>query len=356
MLDEVPLGEIRLVQAGRGRPDSVGHRRCGSGTGRIRVVPFIARQAGTAPVVSFNVPIPGGGGGEGMFALSPDGQNLAIASPEKGQLHLWVRPMEGLEARLLPGGDGARYPFWSPDGKQIGFFADGKLKRISLEGGDPTVVADVGLAVDGGTWSGRVIVFATDNDIYKVEDTGGNPVPLAGKTGLPRNPEFLPDGRHFLYANRDGGSYARSLDGVVLMEILPVLARAIYADGNLLFRRQGRLTAQAFDAAKLDRKRRRRSHHEGNQSTRRKWGPRCLSPQGADTLAYQAQSPEQLVGRPNRSGEGKSGPSERVGQLPPVARSEQDRHGYHDISRGKFRTRRRSIRFGAARRNSNTTA
>ena len=156
----------------------------GVALGAFGLYRFTSAGTGTSSLISFNVPIPGGGGGEAMFALSPDGQNLAIASPEKGQIHLWVRPLDGLEARLLPGAEGARYPFWSPDGKQIGFFADGKLKKVSLAGGDPTVVADVGLAVNGGTWgSQRVIVFATDNDLYKVEETGGNPVPLARKAG-----------------------------------------------------------------------------------------------------------------------------------------------------------------------------
>jgi eukaryotic-like serine/threonine-protein kinase len=253
LLDEL-LDEDAPVQAAPARRSWVPWAIAvvGVALGGFGLYRFTSAGTGTSSLISFNVPIPGGGGAEAMFALSPDGQNLAIASPEKGQIHLWVRPLDGLEARLLPGAEGARYPFWSPDGKQIGFFADGKLKKVSPGGGDPTVVADVGMGVDGGTWGSQgVIVFAIDNGLFKVEETGGNPVSLAQRTGSPRNPEFLPDGRHFLYANRDGGIQVSSLDGVAPKQILPDFSRAVYADGNLLFRRQGRLVAQPFDAATL---------------------------------------------------------------------------------------------------------
>jgi len=269
----------------------------GVALGAFGLYRFTSAGTGTPSLISFNVPIPGGAGAEAMFALSPDGQNLAIASPEKGQIHLWVRPLDGLEARLLPGGEGARYPFWSPDGKQIGFFADGKLKKVSLAGGDPTVVADAGIGVDGGTWGTQgAIVFAANQDLYKVEETGGNPVPLAhaASSGLFANPEFLPDGRHFLYVN--GGIQVGSLDGVAPKQILPDLSRAVYADGNLLFRRQGRLMAQAFDAATLT------ASGDAVPVTREtvinspSMGTSVLfSVAGSRALAYQAQALEQLV-------------------------------------------------------------
>ncbi len=266
---------------------------------------FTSAGTGTPSLISFNVPIPGGGGAEAMFALSPDGQNLAIAAPEKGQIHLWVRPLDGLEARLLPGAEGARYPFWSPNGKQIGFFAEGKLKKISLAGGDPTVVADVGNAgniVIGGTWGSQgVIVFATDNNLYTVEETGGNPVPLAhAASGLLVNPEFLPDGRHFLYVNRgvqvNGGIQVGSLDGVAPKQILPDLSRAVYAGDNLLFRRQGRLMAQPFDAATLTASGAAVPITRETVINSPSMGTSVLfSVAGSRALAYQAQSLEQLV-------------------------------------------------------------
>src|SRR5580658_2796864 len=303
LLDEVPLDEDAPVQAAPARRSWVPWAIAvvGVALGAFGLYRFTSAGTGTPSVVSFNVPIPGGVGTEAMFALSPDGQNLAIASPEKGQIHLWVRPLDGLEARLLPGAEGARYPFWSPDGKQIGFYADGKLKKVSLAGGDPTVMAEVGLTGYGGTWSSqRVIVFAVDNDLYKVEETGGNLVHLAQRTRAPRNPEFLPDGRHFLYADRNEGIQAGSLDGVAPKQILPDLSKAVYADGKLLFRRQGRLVAQPFDPATLT------ASGVAVPVTREtvintpQMGTTVLfsvSMSGARSrvLAYQAQSPEQLV-------------------------------------------------------------
>jgi serine/threonine protein kinase len=171
LLDEAPLDEDAPVQPPPARKSRVTWAIAvvGVALGAFGLYRFTSAGAGTSSLISFNVPIPGGGDAEAMFALSPDGQNLAIASSEKGQIHLWVRPLAGLETRLLPGAEGARYPFWSPDSKQIGFFADGKLKKVSLAGGDPTVVSDAGIGVNGGTWGiQRVIVFATQQDLYKV--------------------------------------------------------------------------------------------------------------------------------------------------------------------------------------------
>ena len=81
-------------------------------------------------VVQFGVPIPGGIARNAMLALSPDGRTIAISASEEGKFRLRVRRLDSLETRLLPDADGARFPFWSPDGRQIGFFADGKLKSI----------------------------------------------------------------------------------------------------------------------------------------------------------------------------------------------------------------------------------
>ena len=267
----------------------------GVALGAFGLYRFTSAGTGTPSLISFNVPIPGGGGGEtAMFALSPDGRNLAIAAPEKGQIHLWVRPLDGLEVRLLPGAEGALYPFWSPDGKQIGFFAEGKLKKVSLAGGDPTVVADVGTGVNGGTWGSQgVIVFAVNQDLYKVE-TGGIPVPLAHSERNIADPEFLPDGRHFLYMNK--GIQVGSLDGAAPKQILPDLSKTVYADGNLLFRRQGRLMEQAFDAATLTLSGAPLPVTRETVINKSSMGSTVLfSVAGSRVLAYQAQALEQLV-------------------------------------------------------------
>ncbi len=208
------------------------------------------KTAGEPSVVRFEVPIPGGVGQQAHFALSADGQHLVVSAPEDGQLRLRVRPLDALEARLLPGGEGARFPFWKPDGKEIGFFADGKLKTIPLAGGSPAIITNVDPVVLGATWNQHgVIVFSQGRELYPVNEKGGAPALLYQGPGIPFEPIFLPDGRHFSY--REGGTFVGALDGSPPVRILPDGTKALYSEGHLLFRRQGRLVAQPFDADTL---------------------------------------------------------------------------------------------------------
>jgi eukaryotic-like serine/threonine-protein kinase len=202
------------------------------------------------PVVRFEVPVPGGVGTEAHFALSPDGHHLAIAAPEEGQFRLSVRPLDAREARLLPSTEGARYPFWKPDGSAIGFFADGKLKAVPLGGGPPVLITNVDPVVLGAAWSQHgTIVFSQGRDLYTVNEKGGAPARLYGGPGIPFEPVFLPDGRRFLF--QEDGLFVGSLDGSPLIKIQNG-GRADYSDGYLLFRRQGRLVAQSFDTDTLN--------------------------------------------------------------------------------------------------------
>ena len=94
------------------------------------------------------------------FALSPDGRQIVFVASGDGASRLWVRPLDTTAAQPLAGTDGASYPFWSPDSRSIGFFADGKLKRLDLSAGAPQTLAPAGLG-RGGTWSADgVILFA----------------------------------------------------------------------------------------------------------------------------------------------------------------------------------------------------
>ncbi len=222
----------------------------GLGLGAWAARQFLPR-ASAPDAVRFQVPIPGGVGSEALFALSPDARYLAISAPEDGQLRLRVRPLDALDARLLPGAEGARYQFWKPDGSALGFFADGKLKTIPLAGGPPTIIADVDATVQGAAWSPQgTIVFSQARDLYTVRDKGGTPALLYGGPGIASNPTFLPDGQHFLYA--DGGSvFTGALDGSLSVKLLDSVGKAVYADGNLLFQKQGRLFARAFNPATL---------------------------------------------------------------------------------------------------------
>ncbi len=198
----------------------------------------------------------------GPPVLSPDGTSLAFtATSAEGKTMLWVRPMNLAEAHMLPGTEGAIFPFWSPDGRSLGFFADGKVKTIDLNGGAAQAVADAPFG-RGGAWGpGGVIVFSplTQSGLMRISATGGTPVPLTKvDTALHtshRWPFFLPGGKHFLYLaiNHDPSKaandavYYASLDGRENREVLRCQSNAVYADGYLLFARGDQLMGQPFD-------------------------------------------------------------------------------------------------------------
>jgi eukaryotic-like serine/threonine-protein kinase len=261
--------------------------------GVIGLLRFTAPSA-LPPVVRFGISTPGSIR-DAMLALSPDGRSIAVSTVEEGKFRLRVRPLDSLETRLLPGADGARFPFWSPDGKQIGFFADRRLKTILAAGGEPVTIAEVDPTILGATWGTQgVIVFSQARELYKVNDKGGMPERLYKRnSGISFDPEFLPDGNHVLWVNY-GGVFLGSLDGKPLVHLLPEQSRTVYSpDGYLLFVRQGRLTAQRFDLKRLA------LTGEAVPITRESVENNLLTPalsaarNGA--LAYVEQAPEQLV-------------------------------------------------------------
>jgi Tol biopolymer transport system component len=199
----------------------------------------------------------------GAFRISPDGRHLVFVAGSK----LWLRPLDSLESKALEGTDGASYPFWSPDSENIGFFAQGNLKRIPRMGGLVQTLCEAASA-RGGTWSREgVIVFSPGPNapLHRVTAAGGTPSPLgqvqAGFGGY-RFPEFLPDGQHFLYLAQadkveEYGIYMGGLDGTTV-RLLPNFSNAIFAPGptgvgkgHLLFRQSGTLMALPFDADQL---------------------------------------------------------------------------------------------------------
>ena len=157
-----------------------------------------------------------------QFALSPDGRAiLFVAGSLGGRPTLWVRSLEQVSARALPGTEDALHPFWSPDSRWIGFFAEGKLKKIPAAGGAVQVVTQKITDFRGGTWGpDDSVVFATGSEpLQRVSSAGGAAIPVsivAPVEGSHRYPQLLPDGRHFLYANigstDQSGVYAGSLD------------------------------------------------------------------------------------------------------------------------------------------------
>ena len=202
------------------------------------------------------------------LAVSQDGKMVAMVaySNQAKSYVLWTHELGSHKAAWLEGTQGATFPFWSPDRKYIGFFADGKLKRVEASGGQPQVIADAPNG-RGGTWNrDGVIVFAPDapGGLYRVTASGGAPVQvtkpdLSRKESSNRWPVFLPDGKHFLYlaANFTGGLEAHtifvgSLDSSQKHEVINSKCNAAYADpGYLLYMRDNALVAQPFDTRRF---------------------------------------------------------------------------------------------------------
>jgi len=200
------------------------------------------------------------------FALSPDGHYLAMAISVKGKRQLWLRPLDGLQAQPMPNTEDARYPFWSPDNRYIGFFAQGKLRKIAAIGGPVQSLCDVADG-RGGSWSrDDVIVFSPNGGIesliQRVSASGGVPSDVTKVRTRHLFPVFLPDGRHFLYetagTGERNGIYVASLDGKEDRRILLDPSGVEFAPsmpgsrtGDLLFLRENNLMAQPFDAARL---------------------------------------------------------------------------------------------------------
>jgi serine/threonine protein kinase len=196
--------------------------------------------------------------------LSPDGSYVAFsAAASDGKVVLWVRPMDKLEARALPGTDNVIFPFWSPDSRSLGFFADGKLKTIDLNGGSPQAICDAPQG-RGGSWGPNgVIVLTADTQapIIRVNINGGSPIAVTkldrARHTSHRWPFFLPDGKHFLYLaiNHDSAQaekdtvYFASLDGAENRPLFRSLSNAIYASGFVLFARGSQLMTQKLDPA-----------------------------------------------------------------------------------------------------------
>jgi len=225
-----------------------------------------AKRAPQPPrMVRFEVAIPPNVSAIDAPKISPDGRLLAFnATDATGKAQIWIRPLNALAAQPLAGTEGTRRPFWSPDSRYLAFMAEGKLKKIDVTGGPPTKICDAPTAVDG-SWSpeGVILLDGTGTDpILRVPAAGGTPV-VAVKTEPSRKeiqvgwPEFLPDGRHFLYmaANQkpDDGAYRiGSLDSAETKPLAPAQTMLAYAPpGYLLFVKDKTLVAQPFDAKAL---------------------------------------------------------------------------------------------------------
>jgi Tol biopolymer transport system component len=228
------------------------------------------QPASQEKAVHFHVDPPRGAqfvfGRGGGSAISPDGRIIAFVAVSTKAPMLWVRPLDSLTARELPGTEGARFPFWSPDSRSLAFFADGKLKRIDLAGGAPSVITDAPNS-RGGTWNeqGTIVFVGRYGDgLQRVSASGGIPSPVlpldtvAGETNQ-RWPQFLPGGRRTIYfsSNRDPrktgiflGSLDRPSERTWLVESVAgsaYVAPTGRRSGYLVWTSQESLIARPFD-------------------------------------------------------------------------------------------------------------
>ncbi len=196
------------------------------------------------------------------FAISPDGRSLVIAAVVNGKRQLWLRSLDTLQPQPIASTEGATYPFWSPDSRYIGFFAEGKLKKVASSGGPSQSLCD---ARDGrgGSWNrDDVIVFSqapNDATIQRVVAAGGVPSDVLKTKGNYKHPVFLPDGRRFFHllsntTTERNGVYLTSLDGIENRRVLPDASEVVFAPphgsnpfGHLLFIRENTLMALPFD-------------------------------------------------------------------------------------------------------------
>ena len=200
-----------------------------------------------------------------QLAISADGRRLAfVAVQADGRPRVWIRTRDSVIAHPLAGTEGAAHPFWSPDGKYIGFFAAAKLKTILADGGPVQVLGDA-VNPRGGAWNtDGVIIFAAGfgDGLQRVSIGGGPPTALteidtAHQEISHRWPQFLPDGRHFLYLSLNAkrgqaGIYVSALDSKERVRILDTDFHAEFVEpGYLLFVREGGLLAQRFDPITL---------------------------------------------------------------------------------------------------------
>lgn len=238
---------------------------------------IVARTAVVSPKappsfgpIRLTQPTPRGATFASSPVVSPDSRHLAFVARDvrSGRRQLWVRALDSAESHAMAGTEGAYRPFWSPDSQYIAFFADGELKRVGLAMEAPQTLASVGYKPSGGSWgaSGHILFADRQSALYVVDASGGGRVSPA--TSLDQSewahqwPQFLPDGRRFLYTVRSpdperAGTYIASVgpssSDALRVRVLDSSAEStIYAEpGYLLYLRDGTLMAQRFDIDRL---------------------------------------------------------------------------------------------------------
>jgi serine/threonine protein kinase/Tol biopolymer transport system component len=235
---------------------AAGHYRARSASEPVRFSVYPPEKAVFSGPANVTVAVP-------QFALSPDGRSMVYVTKSSGtDPVIWLRSLDQVTARPLAGTEHAQLPFWSPDGRWLAFFAEGKLKKIPVAGGPVQVLADVADAF-GGSWGadGSIIFSKLNTSIFRVSSGGGTATSVTNLDSVQKShrwPQFLPDGRHFIFHNQGGdpeqrGVYVGSLDGGIQKFLLHTESSAVYAwPGYLLYVDGDTLLGQAFDAARFE--------------------------------------------------------------------------------------------------------
>jgi len=265
-------------QAAAGRPAATRTReRVAWGVAALAALAAIAvagsamfkTEAQPLPVIA-SIPAPSGAAIQSNLvglAVSPNGRQIVFAAHGSAGNGLWVRSLDSPKARLLAGTEDAECPFWSPDGRSIGFYANGMLRKLDLAGGQSDALVPMSICL-GASWApDGSIVYVPDRyvAIMRIPAPGGAPVALAvpGATQGKRifsQPSLLPDGRHILYTVNEtwegggnSGVFVSTLDGKDERRLLPFLSNARYVEpGYLIFAKDGSLRAQRFDIGRLE--------------------------------------------------------------------------------------------------------
>ena len=195
--------------------------------------------------------------------ISPDGRFVVFGAIVEGRNRFWIHPLDKLSGHPLMPTTASETPFWSPDSQTLCYFENDKLKRIAIDGGEPQILADAP-SPRGGDWHADNILYSREGVLYRVSAGGGVPQPVTALDTAQGDyqhtwPKFLPDGRRFLYVIRSRkpertGLYVGSLDGTPPWRLMPAYSRATYADGHLLYVREGSLIAQPIDPRTLSLK------------------------------------------------------------------------------------------------------